>query len=124
MPLPPDEAYCSKHSIDPARGVRGSCVYCSMKCTLDPWAALDCEPLEGTSSYSRMRYLSALKNSPGQDKILMFLTGLGLAVTLYRITRNRSADADSEMVPADSISNPTLFKRLLSSGLPRGVDAV
>ena len=54
----------------------------------------------------------------------MFLTGLGLAVTLYRITRNRSADADSEMVPADLISNPTLFKRLLSSGLPRGVDAV
>ena len=122
----PDEAYCSKHSIDPARGVRGSCVYCSMKCRLtygtDP--ALDCEPLEGTSSYSRMIYFFALKNSPGQDNILMFLTGLGLAVTLYRITRNRSADADSEMVPADSISNPTLFKRLLSSGLPRGVDAV
>ena len=61
------------------------------------------------------------------DDLVMFLTGLAFAITLYRITRDspdRSADADSEMVPADLISNPTLFKRLLSSGSPRGVDAV
>ena len=123
-----NEATCSKYSIDPW-GPRGVCVYCSRKCKTYIWtddgddAPTDCEPLEGTSAYSTMRYL-ALKNSPGQDSILMFLTGVGLAVTLYRITRNISADADSEMVPADSISNPTLFKRLLSSGSPRGVDAV
>ena len=58
------------------------------------------------------------------DDLVMFLTGLAFAITLYRITRDspdRSADADSEMVPAE---NPTLFKRLLSSGSPRGVDAV
>ena len=57
------------------------------------------------------------------DDLVMFLTGLAFAITLYRITRDspdRSADADSEMVPAE---NPTLFKRLLSSGSPRGVDA-
>ena len=39
------------------------------------------------------------------------------AVVIYCVKRNNpaSADADAEMVPADAIANPTLFKRLLNA---------
>ena len=40
------------------------------------------------------------------------------AVAIYCVKRNNPAsadDADAAMVPADSIANPTLFKRLLNA---------
>ena len=40
------------------------------------------------------------------------------AVVIYCVKRNNPAsadDADAEMVPADAIANPTLFKRLLNA---------
>ena len=57
----------------------------------------------------------------GGDRIQFLALIVVCAVVIYSVKRHNPAsadDADAEMVPADSIANPTLFKSLLNEKAP------
>ena len=89
-------AYCS-HGLGP-----GTCAYCR-------------DSSEGLRQF--FAKLDFIPRSAESDTSLLTAVIAFGAVVIYCGKRNNpaSADADAEMVPADAIANPTLFKRLLNA---------
>ena len=89
-------AYCS-HGLGP-----GTCAYCR-------------DSSEGLRQF--FAKLDFIPRSAEYDTSLLTAVIAFGAVVIYCVKRNNpaSADADAEMVPADAIANPTLFKRLLNA---------
>ena len=103
-------AYCS-HGLGP-----GTCAYCRESAR---------DSSKGLRVVKRSRMLLSqffakldfIPRSAEYDTSLLTAVIAFGAVVIYCVKRNNpaSADADAEMVPADAIANPTLFKRLLNA---------
>ena len=103
-------AYCS-HGLGP-----GTCAYCreSVRDSSKGLRVVKRSRMLLSQFFAKLDFIP--RSAESDTSLLTAVIAFG-AVVIYCVKRNNpaSADADAEMVPADAIANPTLFKRLLNA---------